>query len=240
MDSSEALYRREMGLPYDQTAYLRAVANGDAGYRGRPTDELPGRKHYFEYDGNDDFGSLYERPIGNVEVVTDTHTNQELLEIAGKRVTGLIDLYNEHALTKQDITDNSEIAEVITQLGKVKDEEDELVLALETEHPKFTAAIAAWMQRNESYADGVSDGYEPEARMEFLEDLMIDLARDITDRNKEYAFWAGTDENAKYKSLLMNDLEYLYAFQEVCHHHYLSAVAQVIDGDIKKLYDLAA
>ncbi len=226
------LDRRSRGLTYDQDAVERAYGSGLGG--GSRT-ELTGISSFSEYDGSDTLGLRGEYQP-HPEVVTDPETMLEWLTIAGKRVTELEQLHEQSELTKADF--DLELIELIETIAHAEHDMND---KLRDEHPKWTSAVDAWLEQDESEKD-TSTGDQFVKRVTFFEDLVADIETEKTGYEKELTYWTRMlqNENPAHRNELAEGLEYYEGLLEVCNHRRIEALAAMNREAFQRLYALAA
>ena len=247
MDSSDAIYRRAMGFPYDEDAYHRAVANGLAVGRNRQYN--PDAPKFLEYDGTDSPSALgwYTYNAQSIEVKTNSDfdiesldpnkSSLEWLEIVGKRIDELENLWNENneiVMTPEDI-------ELMTIIASVEQEENDINLELRDEHPKFTRAVDAWIASDEAYAASVDDEIaQPFAKLDVIERIVIDLYEETTTFEQELTALEAQGIDLSRQIELTDGLDYFYELIEVCQHRKLQTLASIERASLERLFALAA
>lgn len=228
--NTDALYNRAMGRSYSEKDLLKDVANGNRG-------EHPSVQSYgVQYEtGRITDVPRHERQSGSVEIKTDEHTHTEWIEIAGQTVSELISLYEENELTKDDI--DLSLTEV---MAVIEEQEHETNESLSEEHPKFSAALDAWLERDETYAKASDDQESAAAKVDFYESLMSELTSEKETYEQELGYWLSYNENQARKDELIAGIAQYNEFITLADHKRIEALAGIYKEQIQRLYDLAA
>lgn len=231
----DALYRREMGFPFDEVAYKAAIDNGSTGYRGVATNTLPYR--FPEYDGTDPssvFEGIVEVKTSN-EVGEDGYTHEEWLEIAGQRVSTL-----RQKAASQELTPDDCDREFYAIVASIAEQEHIETAALQDENPKFSRALDAWLERDEEYTTTQDTYGRKLISFDFYEDLMIELSQEKSNFEKELNFWSLYNENTTRKNDLIEGIAQYDIFIQLANHRRLEVLADLYKGEVERLYALAA
>lgn len=261
-DPDIQLYRRSMGLSYNEAAVRRAVNNGMAGERRSP--QAP--THVWpEYDGTDDFGRIgayNHRPVETVQraeervarefpeyspyelvaragevttdILVDAEAVEDLLGTTEKEIAYLEQLFAESRLTMSDINPL-----LLTIVDSVNDAESDINAQLRKEHPNWTAAMDAWLEQDGRETSATEED-QPTALLGFYEDLTADVAAEKTTYEQELGMWLQAGQNEERQKELAEGLAYYEGMLEVCNHRRILALTGVEKDRLQRLYRLAA